>query len=198
MVKYKIPLIKSLYFVINFLQKFTSTFIIKEIFKNKVNLFKGIITALNILWFIFIIIILFFQIINPFIVTLCIFRLWEMFITNVYIFFREHAKKVSNTLDAENNTRLLTLLMIQYFSIILIYSYIFKCLEKKFDIPFQENPLSLIDAIYLSIVTIGNGDIGPIGSLTKIIVISEIFFGALYLVMFISIILSNIKLKWKK
>lgn len=204
---FKIPIVKISYFIIDFFQKITTTYLIRKIIKPKnPDLVKKIVTFVNVFWFLLIILELFFKYTHPLVVILMVFRLWEISIINIWMFiFKQGASKSQNTNDDENNIRLFILLLFQYFTIILIFSCIYYILftidSNNFIINSSPNlGGSIITWIYFSIVTIattGYGDIFPTTSIAKVSTISEILFGMLFVLLFITNILSKMNFSWR-
>lgn len=201
--KFKIPIVNILYIIINFLQLITTTSLFWLNRKKNPDLFKKFVTFVNLFWFSFVILVLFFKWTHPIIVFLIIFRLWEIFIINVFMFlFRQGASKSADTDDYENNLRLFILLVFQYITMILIfaaiYYNIFTYSADSFIIG-SNRPGSILTWVYFStvtIATIGYGDISPLSGLAKISTISEILFGMFFILIFVTNILSNIKFCW--
>ncbi|MDP4146977.1 MAG: ion channel [Bacillota bacterium] len=205
--EFKIPLIRLLYAVISFFQLLTTTFLIKYLSEKykKSNIGMGIVTFVNLFWFAFIIITIVFDWGNINIIYLMIFRLWEIFIINIWLFiFRQGASKVEHTEKSENNLRLFILLLIQYFTMMLIFSLINKAIFSLNNNSFMVNRLTTNNAItwiYYSVVTIttvGYGDITPVSNIAKMSSISEILFGMFFVLLFITNIIGELKFIWNE
>ena len=142
-----------------------------------------------------------------FILTLPIYRLWEIFIINIWMFvFLQSAEKPNRCTSLEANVRLFILLMVQYATIILMYAFIYKCIFSIFPNSFYTSKElvtpspSALAWIYHSLGVMTNqsyGIIQPASDLSRSITASQIIFGLSYMLLFISTVLSNFKFYWR-
>ena len=207
----KLPLVKLLYSIINFLQCYTtSTGYLRKrgIITPKR---KWAITLINFIWLTFALVLSFFQVANRtlgwFLLACSIFRLWEILIINVWLFvFKQSAMKPNKTAnDQENDIRLFILLIIQYASVVFLYSFVysFMCSIAPNSFFIAEDLASssptAITWLYHSLGIISNesyGFIQPITDFARIVTISEIVFGLIFVLLFISNILSKFRFNW--
>ncbi len=137
---------------------------------------------------------------SKFVLFLNFFFVWEIFIINFWMFlFRQSANPAYNNVK-EDNIRLILLLFIQYGSTIISFAGIFTYLSTntvEFSIVGSDD---IFDSIYFSFVTIttlGYGDMVPKGTLTKALVLSELSLGLLFTLLFLNMLLSNFQFKWR-
>lgn len=199
--EYESTFVNLVYLIVDFLQEhLTITSYIKKLIKKGKNDFFGIFLELwAMFWFVLVLILNFFDI-KWLMVMIFAYRIWEILLTNFYLFiFKQGATKKVNS-NEENEIRLLLLLMIQYFSIILCFSGIYKYLEIGFKI-YEGVLINGITWIYYSITTIttvGYGDIHPITFYTMLISIIESLSGMFFILLFVNTVLSKFRFIWKE
>lgn len=129
------------------------------------------------------------------------FRVYEIFLINFWMFvFRQGATKATGDIQ-ENDIRLFLLLFVQYFTVIFCFSglYYSQCTVNPLAFN-QPELINYIDFVYFSFVTIttlGYGEIFPCCTTTKLLVCIELLAGMLFILLFITTILSKIKFDWR-
>lgn len=204
---YNDPIVKLFNQIFYYFQKLTLTYFLREIFKKKNYNFKSFISLYVTLWLLIVIsiIILYYKITNIIFLYILLFfliyRVWEIVIINfwLFVFIQKATPLNKHNSQKEEKIRLLLLLSIQYFTIIIAYAGIYGIINKLKGLFFNIEINNIITLIYFSTATIttgGYGDIHPPSDniLFQAIVVSEIMVGLLFILIFLSTVLSDLKL----
>lgn len=200
--------IKSLYYIFNILQIFTTiTGHIRIILYSQDK--KASLRSFLNFWvcttFIFSIIANIYLNETYFTVFFNYYRIYEIVLVNLWLFlFRQGATSITRC-ENEDNIRLLILLIIQYLTIIICFAGLFYYYAENHDVlHFSSNIKScksFFSYLYFSLVTIttlGFGDITPIKDLGFLLVSVEIVIGMIFNLLFIAIIISKLRFEWRK
>lgn len=88
----------------------------------------------------------------------------------------------------------ISLALMSYFFAIYAYGVLYVFISHATEAAFSPAPLSLLDGIYFSLVTaatVGYGDIIPVSSLAKVVVMSQIVFSLVYVVVLLSAVAAH-------
>ena len=204
--KYENPFVRIIYKIFFNLQNYlTISSFIRSIFYftgNKKR-FPNFIPWWIFLWLIGIIILYFLNVNKAIILFIFIYRLWEIWIVNIWIFiFKRSSQPISATRAyEEKNIRFIFLLVIQYVTIIFCFAginrYIYSIDSDSFNV-FIHSSMAWLYHSVVTLTTLGYGDIVPNLKLfyPQISIILEILYGMFFILFFISVIINDIRFKY--
>ena len=203
-----LPITKNAFCIMTFLQ---NRMTITGYFRRKGLLNERVRTLNNLIWLFlssqFVIVSAFnSKLFMSIILIFPIYRLWEILIINIWMFvFVQGSEKPERCTALEANVRLFILLMVQYTTIVLIYSfiysYIFTMMPDSFNMSrgLVASSPSALAWIYHSLGVMTNqsyGIIQPATDLSRIVTASQVIYGLSYMLLFISIVLGNFRFYW--
>jgi hypothetical protein len=140
-------------------------------------------------------------VVNKYATLLIVYRFWEMFIVNVWLFLI-YRKIGRGRKDPFDYIRVVISLSWQYLTVLIGYSVIYRIIyfnNVNSFIGIKED--SIFTWIYFSmttVTTLGYGDIYPSQNCrtAQFAVITEVFFGILYIVWFLGAIINKLEMQW--
>lgn len=153
------------------------------------------------LWFVVIAIFTFCTKPHWTIAVIILYRFWEMLIVNIWLFFIYRQLGIGKR-SSSNVFRIIVMLSWQYFTILIGYSMIYRTIYFYYPGSFKGlNIDTSFTWLYYSMVTVttyGASDIAPAqhSKLAQLAVTSEVFFGILYIVLFIGSTIANLDISF--
>ena len=204
--KYENYLVRFLYKIFFYLQNYaTITGYIRSIFYflGKKKKFPNFVAYWIILLLIAIVILYLLNVNNVIVLSIFIYRLWEILIVNFWMFlFRQRAQSISTSANNENNIRFIFLLIIQYFTLIFCFAglnrYIYSINYNSFKVLYDTSMTWLYHSV-VTLTTLGYGDIVPSQNViySQISVICETLFGMLFILLFLSVIIKQMSFRYE-
>lgn len=137
-----------------------------------------------------------------------LYRLWEMLIVNIWLFFIYRQLGVGKR-SSSNVFRIIVMLSWQYFTILMGYSVIYRTICLYYPESFKglssDTSITWLDTIFTwlyysmaTVTTFGVSDIAPAqhSKLAQLAVTSEVFLGILYVVLFIGSTIANLDISF--
>lgn len=128
------------------------------------------------------------------------YRIFEIFVINLWMFLFRQGATTTYKSNKEDDIRLFVQLIVQYLTVILCFSGIYRYQIFHSPCSFNIVSMSYIESVYFSIVTIttlGFGDIYPKGMIARAIVSSEVLIGMFFVLLLFTTVLSKISFSWK-
>jgi voltage-gated potassium channel len=132
---------------------------------------------------------------------LVVYRLWEMFIVNVWLFliYRQIGRGRKDPFDY---VRVIISLSWQYLTVLIGYSIIYRAIyfgnSNSFVGIQNDRTITWIYYSLATMTTLGYGDIHPCQNCgwAQLAVITEVFLGILYIVWFLGAIINKLEMQW--
>lgn len=205
--EYENSFVRFLYIIFNFLQNYlTISSFARSFFYyigKRENFHNIFIPSWIFGWLIGIIVLYFTNLNNIIVVIFYSYRLWEIFIVNIWMFiFRRRSQSISVFRKKENNIRFIFLLIIQYFTLIFCFAglnrYIYFINSNSFNIIYDTSITWLYHSV-VTLTTLGYGDIVPSQNAiySQISVICESLFGMLFILLFLSVIIKQLSFRYE-
>lgn len=139
--------------------------------------------------------------VNHFTTALIIYRLWEMFIVNIWLFLI-YRKIGRGKKDPFDYVRVIIELILQYLTVLIGYSVIYRTIyffnSDSFIGIHSDRSITWIYYSMATMTTLGYGDIHPCQNCgwAQFAVITEVFLGILYIVWFLGAIINKLEMQW--
>jgi DNA polymerase III subunit epsilon len=207
-IKYENTFVRLLYKIIFYLQNYLtiSSYVKTFMYRrgNKKLFHRIIVPSWVFIWFFGVIILYFLSANNWITIILFLYRLWEIFIINLWMFvFQRSSQSISVSIKEEENTiRFIFLLIIQYFTIVFCFAGINRFIYFTNPISFYGIYNKTINWLYHSVVTLttlGYGDIVPNQEafFPQISVIFESIFGMFFVLLFLGVIIKQLNFQYE-